>query len=107
MFYVNIFTQLQYRLAFIFSRLLASVLILVVPRFCFLRDHNGNKAYKLFFLCIPYHQLSAIKDVVNFSLVFDCGAYIFETVCRIIDGKIYLLIYLLTVRKHCSKKMMT
>ena len=55
---------------FIFSRLLASVLILIVPRFCFLRDHNGHRAYKLLFLCKPYHKLSAIKDIDSFSLVF-------------------------------------
>ena len=107
MFYVNFFKLLQYRLVFIFPRLLASVLILEVSGFCFLRDHNGNKVYKLFFLCIPYHQLLAIKDVVSFSLVFYCGVYIFETICKIIDGRIYLLIYLLTVGKRCSRKMMT
>ena len=55
---------------FIFSRLLALFLILIVPRFCFLRDHNGNKAYKLLFLY--YHELSAIKDIVSFSLAFYC-----------------------------------
>ena len=38
--------------------------------FAFLRDHKGNKAYKLLFLCKSYHQLSAIKDIVSFSLVF-------------------------------------
>ena len=41
----------------------------------------------------PYHQLSAIKDIVSYSLVFYCWVYIFETVCKIIDGKIYLLTY--------------
>ena len=49
--------------------------------------HDGNKL----FLCIPYHQLSAIKDIVSYSLVFYCRVYIFETVCKIIDGKMYLL----------------
>ena len=42
-----------------------------------LRDHNGNKAYNLLFLCNPYHQLSAIKDIVSYSLVFYCWVYIF------------------------------
>ena len=37
-----------------------------------LRDHSGNKAYNLLFLCNPYHQLSAIKDIVSYSLVFYC-----------------------------------
>ena len=37
-----------------------------------IRDHNGNKAYKLLFLCNPCHQLSAIKDIVSLSLVFYC-----------------------------------
>ena len=35
-----------------------------------LRDHNGNKAYNLLFLCNPYYQLSAIKDIASYSLVF-------------------------------------
>ena len=35
-----------------------------------LRDHNENKAYNLLFLSNPYHQLSAIKDIVSYSLVF-------------------------------------
>ena len=34
------------------------------------RDHNGNKASKLLLLCNPYHRLSAVKDIVSFSLVF-------------------------------------
>ena len=58
-----------------------------------LRDHNGNKAHNLLFLCNPYHQVSVIKDIVSYSLVFYCWAYIFEAVCKIIDGKIYLLTY--------------
>ena len=37
------------------------------------------------------NQLSAIKDIVSYSLVFYCSVYIFETVCKIIDGKIYFL----------------
>ena len=37
-----------------------------------LRDHNGNKLYNLLFLCNPTHQLSAIKDIVSYSLVFYC-----------------------------------
>ena len=45
----------------------------------------------MLFLCNPYHQLSAIKDIVSYSLVFYWRVYIFETVCKIIDGKIYLL----------------
>ena len=49
------------------------------------------KLNKLLFLCNPYHQLSAIKDIVSFSLVFYCRVYIFETVCKIIDDKIQLL----------------
>ena len=54
------------------------------------RDHNGNKASKLFLLCNPYHRLLAVKDIVSFSLVF----FIFETVyCKTIDGKIYFLTY--------------
>ena len=57
----------------------------------FLRDHNGSKAYNLLFLCNPYHALSAIKDIVSYSLVFYCSVYVFETVCKIINGKIYLL----------------
>ena len=47
----------------------------------------------MFFLCNPYHQLSVIKDIVSYSLVLYCWVYIFETVCKIIDGKIYLLTY--------------
>ena len=34
--------------------------------------NHGNKAYKLLFLCNPYHQLSVIKDIVSFSHVFYC-----------------------------------
>ena len=37
-----------------------------------LRDHKGNKAYNLLFLCNPYHQLSAVKDIVSHSLAFYC-----------------------------------
>ena len=37
-----------------------------------LKYYNGNKAYNLLFLCNPYHQLSAIKDIVSYSLVFYC-----------------------------------
>ena len=37
------------------------------------------------------NQLSAIKDMVSYSLVFYCWVYIFETVYKIIDGKIYFL----------------
>ena len=55
-----------------FLRILASILILAVPRFSFLTEHNGNKAYKLLFLYNPYHQLPAIKDIISFSLVFYC-----------------------------------
>ena len=64
----------------------------------FLRGHSGNKVYKLLFFCNPYHQLSAIKDIASFSLVFlfFIVKYIFlEVVCKIIDGKIYLLACLL------------
>ena len=38
----------------------------ILPRKALLRDHNGNKAYKLLFLRNAYHQLSAIKDIVSF-----------------------------------------
>ena len=55
-----------------------------------LRDHNENKAYNLLFLCNPYHQLSTIKDIVSYSLVFYFWVYICEAVCKIIDRKIYL-----------------
>ena len=61
-----------------------------------LRDYNGNKAYNLVFLYNSYHQLSAVKDIVSYFLVFYCWVYIFKTVCKIIDGEIYLLTYLLT-----------
>ena len=37
-----------------------------------LRDHNGNKDHNLLFLCNPYHQVSVIKDLVSYSLVFYC-----------------------------------
>ena len=37
-----------------------------------LRDRNGNKVYNLLFLYNPYDQLSAIKDIVSYSLVFYC-----------------------------------
>ena len=39
--------------------------------------------------------LFALKDpsLVSDSLVFYCLVYIFETVCKIIDGKIYFLTY--------------
>ena len=37
-----------------------------------LRDHSGNKAYNLLFLCNPYHKLSAIKDIASYSLAFYC-----------------------------------
>ena len=37
-----------------------------------LRGHSGNKVYNLLFLCNPYDQLSAIKDIVSYSLVFYC-----------------------------------
>ena len=36
------------------------------------RDHNGSKTYKSLFVHNPYHPLSAIKDIVSFSLVFYC-----------------------------------
>ena len=61
-----------------------------------LMNHHGNKAYSLLFLCNSYHQLSAIKDTVSYSLVLYCWVYIFEKVCKIIDGKIYFLTYLIT-----------
>ena len=48
-----------------------------------LRDHIGNKVYNLLFLRYPYHQLSAIKDIVSYSFVFYYWVYIFETVCKI------------------------
>ena len=32
--------------------------------------HNGIKAYNLLFLCNPHHQLSSVKDIVGYSLVF-------------------------------------
>ena len=54
--------------------------MLIVPRFCFLRDHNGDKAYKLLSLCNPYHQLSTFNatyhpetfqaSLTNVQLVF-------------------------------------
>ena len=37
-----------------------------------LREHNENKAYNMLFLCNHYHQLSAIKYIVGYSLVFYC-----------------------------------
>ena len=56
-----------------------------------LREHNANKAYNMLFLCNLYHQLSAIKYIVGYSLVFYCWMYIFETACKIVDDKTYLL----------------
>ena len=66
-----------------------------------LKDHNWNKAYNLLFLCNPYHQLSAIKDIISYSPVVYCWVYILETVCKVIDGKIYLNTYLLTHLLTC------
>ena len=37
-----------------------------------LREHNANKAYNMLFLCNHYHQLSAIKYIVGYSLAFYC-----------------------------------
>ena len=56
----------------LFSRLLASVLVLIVPRSVFLRDHNRNKASKIVFVCNTYHHFLAIKDIVSYFLVFHC-----------------------------------
>ena len=41
-----------------------------------LREHNGNKAYNLLFLCNPYNLLSAIKDIGR-CLFFFIAEYIF------------------------------
>ena len=68
------------------------------------RDHNRNKAYNLLLLCNSYHQLSAIKDTGSYSLVFCSWIYIFETVRKIIDGKIYLLTYLTNVEAFKTSK---
>ena len=58
-----------------------------------MRECNGNKAYRMIFLCNPYHQLSAIK-VLLVSLLFFTFEYIFlKQFLKIIDGKIYLLTY--------------
>ena len=56
----------------------------------------------MLFLCNPYHQLSAIKYIVSFSHVCFCWVYIFETVCKITDGKIT---YLLTCAIDTSTKV--
>ena len=58
-----------------------------------LKDHNGNEVYNLLFLCNPYHQLSAIKNIVSYSLMFFIVEYIFLKQFVIIDSKIYLLTY--------------
>ena len=42
---------------------------------------------------INFQRLGLAKDIVSDSLVFYCLVYIFETVCKIIDGKIYFLTY--------------
>ena len=46
----------------------------------------------LLFLCNPYHQLSAIENIVSYSLMLFIVEYIFLKQFVIIDGKIYLLI---------------
>ena len=43
-----------------------------------------------------------IKGIVSYSFVFYCSVYIFEIVCKIIDGKIYLLTYSPRCRKRRS-----
>ena len=57
--------------------------------FVFSRNPNGNKAFELLFLCNPYHQLIAIKDIISFFLVF----YILlkHFIVKLYDGKIYKL----------------
>ena len=48
-------------------------------------------------MCNPYHQLSAIKDIVSYSLVFYCWANILKHFVKLLMVKYtYLLIYLLT-----------
>lgn len=49
----------------------------------------------MLYLCNPYYQHLAIKDIVSYSFVFYCWVYLFKTVCKITDGKIYFLTYLL------------
>ena len=70
MFYVNIFKQPQYRLIFIFSRLLASVLILIVPRFCF----EGTTMEITLIICfsqvIPTINFQRLKILLVTLLVF-------------------------------------
>ena len=59
-----------------------------------LKGPHRNKAYNFLFLCNPYHQLSAIKEIASYSFVFYSWVYICETVCKIIEGKIYFLPFL-------------
>ena len=108
MFYANIFKQPQYRLVFIFSRLLSSVSIQTVLRFCFFKSPQWKKKLiNRFSYVIPTIIFQRLKILLVFLLLF-IVKYVFRTVCKTIDGKTYFVAYLLhtgeqTFRNCCYR----
>ena len=64
----------------------------MIPRFCILKDHNLNKAYKLLSSVTPIINFQQLKILLVSLLFFYCWVYIFETIGKIIDSKIHLLL---------------
>ena len=67
-----------------------------------LRDHNGDKAYKLLFLCKPYHQLSVIKDFVSFSFVFIVDYMFLKQFVKLLMVKYTYLLFKIILQEHAA-----
>ena len=71
-------------------------------RILLLRDHNGNKAYNLLFLCNPYNQFSAIKIFLVTLFFFIVEYIILKQFVKLLRVKYTYSLKLLTQQQPCT-----